>query len=61
MAGVAAAQPIDYTPRFHFTEGGGAICVYREDVAYEDFTRLDAEGPRHRLYLGDAGWNYVRD
>ena len=61
MAGVAAAQPIDYTPRFHFTEGGGAICVYREDVAYEDFTRLDAEGPRHRLYLGDAGWNYLRD
>ena len=56
-----AAQPIDYTPRFHFTEGGGAICVYREDIAYEDFALLDAEGPRHRLYLGDAGWNYIRD
>ncbi len=61
MAAVAAALPIDYTPRFHFTEDGGAICVYREDVAYEDFALLDAEGPRHRLYLRDAGWNYIRD
>ena len=23
--------------------------------------RLDADGPRHRLYLGDAGWDYIRD
>ena len=22
---------------------------------------LDADGPRHRLYLGDAGWEYIRD
>ena len=28
MAGVVAVEPIDYTPRFHFTEGGGAICAY---------------------------------
>ena len=48
------ATPIDYTPRFHFIEGGGAVCVYREDVAYDDLAPLDADGPRHRLYLGDA-------
>ena len=55
------AEAIDYTPRFHFIEGDGAVCVYREDVAYEDRGRLDAPGPRHRLYLRDTGWEYVRD
>jgi 8-oxo-dGTP pyrophosphatase MutT (NUDIX family) len=53
--------PIDFTPRFHFVEGDGAVCVYAEDVAYEDRGRLDADGPRHRLYLRDGGWDYVRD
>ena len=61
MAAVAAATPIDYTPRFHFVEGGGAICVYSEDVAYDDISQFDAEGTRHRLYLDEAGWNYLRD
>jgi 8-oxo-dGTP pyrophosphatase MutT (NUDIX family) len=61
MAGIAAATPIDYLPRFHFVEGGGAVCIYSEDVAYDDITRFDAEGTRHRLYLDDAGWNYLRD
>jgi hypothetical protein len=37
------------------------MCIYVGDVAYDDFGRLAAEGPRHRLYLGDAGWVYVRD
>ena len=27
---------IDFTPRFHFIEGDGAVCVYREDIAYDD-------------------------
>jgi 8-oxo-dGTP pyrophosphatase MutT (NUDIX family) len=61
MTETAAAEAIDYQPRFHFPEGGGAICIYSDDVAYDDVTRLDAEGPRHRLYLCDAGWEYVRD
>ena len=39
------ATPIDFMPRFHFVEGGGAVCVYREDVAYDDLALLDAEGP----------------
>ena len=55
------ATPIDFTPRFHFIEGDGAVCVYREDVAYDDLGRLDDAGPRHRLYLRDTGWEYVRD
>jgi 8-oxo-dGTP pyrophosphatase MutT (NUDIX family) len=53
-------EPVDFTPRFHFVEGDGAVCVYREDVAYDDRGRLDAPGPRHRLYLRDTGWDYER-
>jgi 8-oxo-dGTP pyrophosphatase MutT (NUDIX family) len=55
-----AGEPIDFTPRFHFVEGDGAVCVYAEDVAYDDRGRLDDDGPRHRLYLRDGGWEYVR-
>jgi 8-oxo-dGTP pyrophosphatase MutT (NUDIX family) len=54
-------EPTDFTPRFHFVDGDGAVCVYAEDVAYDDRGRLDDAGPRHRLYLRDAGWEYVRD
>ncbi|MET1001636.1 MAG: NUDIX domain-containing protein [Acidimicrobiia bacterium] len=61
LAAIGAADAIDYTPRFQFFEGGGAVCVYTEDVAYHDLGLLDAEGPRHRLYLRDTGWDYVRD
>jgi len=55
------ADAIDFTPRFHFIEGDGAVCVYREDVAYDDRGRLDDAGPKHRLYLRDSGWEYLRD
>jgi len=54
-------EAIDFTPRFHFVDGDGAVCVYREDIAYDDRGRLDADGPKHRLYLRDTGWEYVRD
>jgi 8-oxo-dGTP pyrophosphatase MutT (NUDIX family) len=54
-------DPIDFTPRFHFIEGDGAVCVYREDVAYEDLALIDEVGPRHRLYLRDTAWTYERD
>ena len=53
-------DPIDFTPRFHFVDGDGAVCVYADDVAYDDRGRLDDAGPRHRLYLRDVGWEYVR-
>ena len=37
------------------------MCIYSEDVAYDDIAEFDAEGTRHRLYLDDAGGNYLRD
>jgi 8-oxo-dGTP pyrophosphatase MutT (NUDIX family) len=61
MLAARTDEPIDFTPRFHFVDGDGAVCVYTDDVAYDDRGRLDADGPRHRLYLRDAGWEYVRD
>ena len=57
---IAAAEPIDYLPRFHFV-GGDALCIYVDDVAYDDVGLLDTPGPRHRLYLRDDSWEYVRD
>ena len=61
MEAIAPLTPIDYLPRFHFVEGGDAMCIYPEDVAYDDVSRLDAPGPRHRLYLRGGGWEYLRD
>ena len=61
VSAIAASTSIDYMPRFHFIEGGGAVCVYGEDVAYDDLALLDTDGPRHRLYLYDSGWDYLRD
>ena len=61
VARIAAAQVVDYTPRIHFIEGEGAVCVYTDDVAYHDLALLDVDGPRHRLYLRDDTWDYVRD
>ena len=61
MAAIAAEVAIDYLPLFHFIEGGGALCIYPEDVAYDDLSQLDAPGPRHRLNLANEGWEYIRD
>jgi 8-oxo-dGTP pyrophosphatase MutT (NUDIX family) len=60
MAAIAAATPIDYLPRFHFVDDG-AICVYPEDVAYDDMDKLNAPGRRHRLNLRGSDWEYVRE
>src|SRR5262249_15500151 len=57
----AGVPPVGYLPRFPFVEGGDAMCIYPEDVAYDDLSRLDAPGPRHRLYLRSGDWEYVRD
>ncbi len=61
LAAASELTPVDYLPRFHFADDGSAICVYTEDVAYHDLGQLDAPGRRHRLYLRDGGWEYVRD
>jgi 8-oxo-dGTP pyrophosphatase MutT (NUDIX family) len=61
LARMATAAPVDYTPRIHFIEGDGAVCIYADDVAYADLGLIDANGPRHRLYLRDDAWDYIRD
>jgi 8-oxo-dGTP pyrophosphatase MutT (NUDIX family) len=61
LAALRAAEVVDFTPRFYMIDGEGAICVYSDDVAYHDAGRLNANGPRHRLYLREGGWDYVRD
>jgi 8-oxo-dGTP pyrophosphatase MutT (NUDIX family) len=61
LAGIAAQTPIDFTPRFHFLEGGGAICVYDGDVAWDDLARVEESGPRHRMLMPREGdWVYER-
>lgn len=60
LTAAADADPVDFAPRFHFLEGGGAVCVYAEDVAFDDAARLEADGPRHRLLMTDAAWTYER-
>jgi 8-oxo-dGTP pyrophosphatase MutT (NUDIX family) len=55
-----AEEPIDFLPRFCFLDGGGAVCLYDGDVAFDDDRRLMDPGPRHRLLMGDAGWIYER-
>lgn len=61
LAGLAAGDILDFTPRFYMIDGEGAVCVYREDVSYHDAGLLNAEGPKHRLYLRDDGWDYICD
>jgi 8-oxo-dGTP pyrophosphatase MutT (NUDIX family) len=60
LGAATLAEPVEFTPRFHFVEGGGAICVYNEDIAYDDLGRLDSPGARHRLYMRDTGWEYQK-
>jgi 8-oxo-dGTP pyrophosphatase MutT (NUDIX family) len=62
MTGIAAETAIDFTPRFHFLEGGGAICIYDGDVAWDDLERVEETGPRHRLLMpSGTDWIYERD
>jgi 8-oxo-dGTP pyrophosphatase MutT (NUDIX family) len=60
MEAIDKAESIDYLPRIHFVDGAGAICIYSDDVAYDDLDQLDADGPRHRLYLRESGWEYLQ-
>ena len=61
LAHAAGSEPMDFRPRFHFLDGGVAMCVYTEDVAFDDVGLLDAPGPRHRLVMTDGEWVYERD
>ena len=53
-------EAVDYTPRFHFIEGEGAVCVYKGDIAYDDLGRIDEPGPRNRLNLRKTAWEYEK-
>jgi 8-oxo-dGTP pyrophosphatase MutT (NUDIX family) len=61
LAAIAAAEPFDFQPRFHFVENGPAMCLYGGDVAYDDTALVNAEGPRHRVVMAKDGWSYIRD
>jgi 8-oxo-dGTP pyrophosphatase MutT (NUDIX family) len=63
-AEVLLATPRDLEAIEHFatrvgTIGEDWVAVYHGDVAYEGGP-LEAEGPRHRLYMTDR-WHYERD
>ena len=37
----------------------GVVALYHQDAAYAD-SRLDRDGPRHRLWMVRSGWRYER-
>lgn len=48
-----------FQPRL-FPIEGGAVTLYAGDAGY-DSGDLDADGPRHRLWILDDGWRYERE
>ncbi len=57
---LSVEEPVDFQPRFHFLDGGGAIVFYEGDVAYDAAEMRAEPGPRHRLLMGREGWVYER-
>ena len=52
-------DPIEvFEPRL-FPIEGGAVSLYAGDAGYED-AELERPGPRHRLWMREAGWRYER-
>ena len=39
---------------------GGRLAIYSHDHAWNS-TRLDGDGPRHRLWMLEGGWRYERE
>jgi len=60
MRAIDAAVPIDYLPRFQFVDEV-AVCVYPEDVAYDDLERLDVPGSPPPVVPARHAWEYIRD
>jgi 8-oxo-dGTP pyrophosphatase MutT (NUDIX family) len=61
LAAMAAFDAFDVTPRFTRLDDGTAVCIYDDDVAYEDLD-LGRPGRRHRLFMRpDNTWTYERD
>jgi 8-oxo-dGTP pyrophosphatase MutT (NUDIX family) len=60
LAAAAQRRPIPrYQTRWAVTEAG-AVALWQGDAGYES-TDPDAPGPRHRLWMTEAGWRYERD
>ncbi|MEM7249908.1 MAG: NUDIX domain-containing protein [Pseudomonadota bacterium] len=59
IAGFGADRAEYFVPRYHKLDDG-ACSVYEEDAGYAD-GNLDVPGARHRLYMQQAGWRYLRD
>ncbi len=57
---MSVEDAIEFEPRFHFLDGGGAIVFYDGDIAYDDVELRSEPGPRHRLLMGREGWVYER-
>lgn len=60
---VAAARARHYhrfEPRLHRVEGG-LVHLYAGDSAYDDVTRLDDGGERHRLWTLGSEWRYEHE
>ena len=56
----ARARPyVRFEPRLHPIDDG-IVHLYDGDVAYDDLARLDADGPRHRLWTLRSAWRYER-
>jgi 8-oxo-dGTP pyrophosphatase MutT (NUDIX family) len=60
LDGLAARGRREYLPRLTRVEGG-ACSLYQEDAGYADADPDPSRpGPRHRLWMLDAGWRYER-
>jgi 8-oxo-dGTP pyrophosphatase MutT (NUDIX family) len=61
LRALAGIEPFDFLPRFYFGDDGSAVCVYTDDVAYDDGELLNGPGSRHRLVMASDRWEYIRD
>lgn len=59
LEGLASKGPREYLPRMTRVEGG-ACSLYQEDAGYAH-ADPSRPGPRHRLWMLEAGWRYERD
>jgi len=59
LAAAAAAEPEHFTTRAAMTADGGVVAMWHGDAGYETGDAT-AAGPRHRLWMLDAGWRYER-
>src|SRR5262245_53135936 len=59
LAAARARTPERFTTRIAKTEGG-VVALWHGDAGYENGDAA-RPGPRHRLWMLDAGWRYERD